>query len=125
MLFSGLMLLGFSTSVVLDIVTRTIGKPWLWLQEVTMTFFVYGIFIGSATATRRNDHLYLLMASKFVGVRFSSAIRAALPLYCVFLITIAFAIYFPKVVLWLPKQVIPQSVGCFKNPSGPGWICPK
>lgn len=59
MIFSGLMLLGFSTSVILDIVTRTIGRPWLWLQEVTMTFFVYGIFIGAATATRRNDHLYL------------------------------------------------------------------
>ena len=24
-----------------------------------MTFFVYGIFIGAAAATRRNDHLYL------------------------------------------------------------------
>jgi len=28
------------------------------------------------------------------------------------------------VVLWLPKQVIPESVGCFKNPSGAGYICP-
>src|SRR6476646_3784617 len=69
--------------------------------------------------------LVLLMASKFVGVRFSQALRAALPIYVVFLGTIAFAIYFPKVVLWLPKQVIPESVGCFKNPSGPGYICPK
>ena len=69
--------------------------------------------------------LVLLMASKFVGVRFSTAIRAALPLYVVFLVTIAFAIYFPKVILWLPKHVIPQSVGCFKNPSGSGYICPQ
>ncbi len=68
--------------------------------------------------------LVLLMASKFVGVRFSLALRAALPIYVVFLATIAFAIYFPKVVLWLPKQVIPESVGCFKNPSGSGHICP-
>jgi C4-dicarboxylate transporter, DctM subunit len=68
--------------------------------------------------------LVLLMASKFVGVRFSTAIKAALPLYVVFLITIGFTIYFPKVVLWLPKQVIPESVGCFKNPSGSGYICP-
>jgi C4-dicarboxylate transporter DctM subunit len=68
--------------------------------------------------------LVLLMASKFVGVRFSQALRAALPIYVVFLGTIAFAIYFPKVVLWLPKQVIPESVGCFKNPSGSGYICP-
>src|ERR1700686_326084 len=68
--------------------------------------------------------LVLLMASKFIGVRFSQALRAALPIYAVFLGTIAFAIYFPKVVLWLPKQVIPESVGCFKNPSAPGYICP-
>src|SRR5205809_4991484 len=69
--------------------------------------------------------LVLLMASKFVGVRFSHAIRAALPIYVVFLITIGFIIYFPKAVLWLPKQVIPESVGCFKNPSGTGYICPQ
>jgi C4-dicarboxylate transporter, DctM subunit len=68
--------------------------------------------------------LVLLMASKFVGVRFSQALRAALPIYVVFLFTICFAIYFPQVVLWLPKQVIPASVGCFQNPSGPGFICP-
>ena len=61
--------------------------------------------------------LVLLMASKFVGVRFSQALRAALPIYVVFLVTIVFTIYFPKVVLWLPKQVIPESVGCFKNPA--------
>jgi hypothetical protein len=32
---------------------------------------------------------------------------------------------FPSTVLWLPKQVIPESVGCFKSPSGTGSICPK
>jgi C4-dicarboxylate transporter DctM subunit len=69
--------------------------------------------------------LVLLMASKFVGVRFSQALRAALPIYVVFLVTISFCIYFPKVVLWLPKQVIPTSVGCFKAPDGRGYICPK
>ena len=68
--------------------------------------------------------LVLLMASKFVGVRFSQATRAALPIYVIFLFTITFTIFFPKVVLWLPKQVIPESVGCFKNPSAPGYICP-
>ena len=69
--------------------------------------------------------LVLLMASKFVGVRFSQALRAALPIYAVFLATIIFTIYFPSVVLWLPKQVIPESVGCFKSPTGGGYICPK
>src|ERR1700720_2140448 len=59
MILGGLLLFGFSTTVMFDIVTRTIGHPWLWLQEVTQTFFIYGIFVGAAVATRRNDHLYL------------------------------------------------------------------
>jgi len=64
MVICGLTLLGFSTSVLFDIVTRTIGRPWLWLQEVTSTFFIYGIFAGAAVATRRNDHLYLTAVSE-------------------------------------------------------------
>ena len=68
--------------------------------------------------------LVLLMASKFVGVRFSHALRASLPIYVVFLVTIGFTIYFPTVVLWLPKHVIPESVGCFKAPGATGYICP-
>jgi TRAP-type C4-dicarboxylate transport system permease small subunit len=59
MMLCGLLLFGFSTTVVFDIVTRTIGHPWLWLQVVTSTFFIYAIFTGAAVATRRNDHLYL------------------------------------------------------------------
>jgi TRAP-type C4-dicarboxylate transport system permease small subunit len=59
MVLCGFTLFAFSTSVVCDIVTREIGHPWLWLQEVTSTFFIYGIFFGAAAATRRNDHLYL------------------------------------------------------------------
>jgi TRAP-type C4-dicarboxylate transport system permease small subunit len=59
MMLCGILCFGFSLSVTADIVTRTIGHPWLWLQEVTSTLFVYAIFIGAAAATRRNDHLYL------------------------------------------------------------------
>ena len=69
--------------------------------------------------------LSLLIASKFVGVPFYRAMFRSLPLYIVFFITIAFTVLFPDVVLWLPKQLLPQSVGCFPNPSGAGWICPK
>ena len=64
MIACGLTLFGFCTTVCLDIVTRTIGHPWLWLQEVTSTLFVYGIFIGFAVATRRNDHLCLTAVSE-------------------------------------------------------------
>jgi len=59
MVLCGVALTGFTTTTFLDVVTRTIGHPWLWLQEVTTTFFVYGIFIGAAAATRRADHLCL------------------------------------------------------------------
>src|SRR6266851_264765 len=68
--------------------------------------------------------LALLMASKFVGVRFGKAMFASLPIYVIFFGTIAFCIFFPDIVLWLPKHVLPESVGCFKNPSGAGYICP-
>jgi TRAP-type C4-dicarboxylate transport system permease large subunit len=68
--------------------------------------------------------LALLMASKFVGVRFPTALKASLPIYIIFFGTIAFAIFFPSAILWLPKMVFPESVGCFKAPSGVGYICP-
>jgi TRAP-type C4-dicarboxylate transport system permease small subunit len=64
MIVCGVLCFGFSLSVTADIVTRTIGRPWLWLQEVTSTFFIYAIFIGAAAATRRNDHLYLTAISE-------------------------------------------------------------
>src|SRR5450756_1357632 len=64
MILCGVLLFGFSTTVMFDIVTRTIGHPWLWLQEVTQTLFIYAIFTGAAVATRRNDHLYLTAVSE-------------------------------------------------------------
>src|SRR5256884_1890840 len=68
--------------------------------------------------------LSLLVASKYVGVSFGKAVVRSLPLYIVFFLTIAFTVMFPKVVLWLPKQLLPESVGCFKSPAGTGYICP-
>lgn len=70
MVLCGVAITGFTVTVVCDIVTRTLGAPWLWLQEVTMTFFIYGVFIGTAAATRRNDHLYLaVLAESLSGSR--------------------------------------------------------
>jgi len=68
--------------------------------------------------------LCLLMASKFIGVRFGKAMFASFPIYIIFFAAIAFCIFLPAVVLWLPKHLMPESVGCFKNPSGAGYICP-
>jgi len=64
MVLCGVALAGFSATVFFDVVTRSLGRPVLWVQEVTTTFFVYGIFIGTAAAARRNDHLYLSAISE-------------------------------------------------------------
>jgi TRAP-type C4-dicarboxylate transport system permease small subunit len=78
MVLCGVALAAFSLSVVCDIVTREIGHPWLWLQEVTSTFFIYGIFIGAAVATRRNDHLYLAAIGDSLTGRPRLAIETAI-----------------------------------------------
>ena len=75
MIVGGILLFGFSLSVCADIVTRTIGSPWLWLQEVTSTLFIYAIFIGAATATRRNDHLYLTAFAEVLHGRKRTAVE--------------------------------------------------
>jgi len=70
MILCGVAITGFCVLVMCDVITRTIGHPWLWLQEATMTFFIYGIFVGVGAATRRNDHLYLaVLAEAMTGHR--------------------------------------------------------
>ena len=71
----GILLFAFCSTVIFDIVTRTIGHPWLWLQEVTSTFFIYAIFFGAAAATRRNDHLYLTAIAEGLHGNFRTAIE--------------------------------------------------
>src|SRR5262249_44666589 len=68
--------------------------------------------------------LALLMASKFFGGRVSQALRASFSIFVVFFWTIAACLFLPAVVLWSPRHLFPESVGCFKNPSGAGYICP-
>ena len=80
MLLCGFTLFAFSLSVVCDIVTREIGRPWLWLQEVTSTFFIYGIFIGAAVATRRNDHLFLAAVGESMTGRPRQIVETAIRL---------------------------------------------
>jgi TRAP-type C4-dicarboxylate transport system permease small subunit len=70
MILCGVAISAFCVLVLCDIVTRLIGRPWLWVQEATMIFFIYGIFIGVAAAVRRNDHLYLaVLAESMSGSR--------------------------------------------------------
>lgn len=77
MTLCGVSIVGFTSSVFLDVVTRTIGRPWLWLQEVTSTFFIYGAFIGAAVATRRHDHLNLSAISDALVGRARTALETA------------------------------------------------
>jgi TRAP-type C4-dicarboxylate transport system permease small subunit len=69
MVFCGLTLGGFVTTVFCDVVTRTIGHPWLWLQEVTSVLFIYCVFAGTAVAVRRNDHLLLTAITEALSGR--------------------------------------------------------
>jgi TRAP-type transport system small permease protein len=64
MALCGVCIGGFTLSVFCDVVTREIGAPWLWLQQVTTGFFAWGVFIGAAAATRRLDHLNLVEITK-------------------------------------------------------------
>ncbi len=64
MILCGASIIGFTLSVFFDVVTRELGMPWLWLQQVTTGFFAWGVFIGMAAAARRNDHLYLVEITK-------------------------------------------------------------
>jgi TRAP-type C4-dicarboxylate transport system permease small subunit len=54
----------FTLTVLCDVVTRTLGVPWLWLQQVTTAFFAWGVFVGMAVATRRLDNFYLTEITK-------------------------------------------------------------
>ena len=76
MVLCGVAISGFTVAVMCDIITRLAGRPWLWLQEVTMTFFIYGVFIGTAAATRRNDHLYLAALAESMSGRKRLAFEA-------------------------------------------------
>src|SRR5881398_495533 len=64
MILCGVCIFMFTLTVFCDVVTRTLGVPWLWLQQVTTAFFAWGVFVGMAAATRRNDHFYLTEITK-------------------------------------------------------------
>jgi TRAP-type C4-dicarboxylate transport system permease small subunit len=77
MVLCGVCIAMFTLSVFLDVVTRTLGSPWLWLQQVTTAFFAWGVFVGMAVATRRNDHFYLTEITKRMSGGPRSAIEIA------------------------------------------------
>lgn len=76
LILCGLLLTGFVTTVFLDITTRTLGHPWLWLQEVTSVQFIYCVFLGAAAAVRRNDHLLLTAVTEAMTGRLRFAFES-------------------------------------------------
>lgn len=90
-------------------------KP-LHMGVVIITTLVFGLITPPYG-------LSLLVSSKFVGVPFSRAMYASLPIYVVFFFAIGVTVLFPDLVLYLPKLLLPESIGCFKGPAG-GYICP-
>src|ERR1700757_1780470 len=109
MILCGALCFGFSLSVTADIVTRTIGHPWLWLQEVTSTLFIYAIFIGAAVATRRNDHLYLTAIAEAThgGSRLLIGVVTRLVVLAV-----------PACLIWYGYLNYLRGFGSFRLPSG-------
>ena len=77
MVLCGVCIFMFTLAVFFDVVTRTMGRPWLWLQQVTTAFFAWGVFVGMAAATRRNDHFYLTEITKRMTGRSRSSIEIA------------------------------------------------
>jgi len=75
MIACGVCIAMFTLTVLCDVVTRTAGRPWLWLQQVTTAFFAWGVFVGMAVATRRLDHFYLSEITKRMRGRSRLAIE--------------------------------------------------
>jgi TRAP-type transport system small permease protein len=75
MILCGICIFVFTLAVLCDVVTRTIGAPWVWLQQLTTAFFAWGVFLGMAAATRRNDHFYLTEITKQMTGSSRSAIE--------------------------------------------------
>src|ERR1700741_80806 len=109
MVLCGVLCFGFSLSVTADIVTRTIGHPWLWLQEATSTLFIYAIFTGAAVATRRNDHLYLTAISE--SMHGTSRVIVEITLRIVVLAV-------ASCLIWYGYQNFLRGFGSFRLPSG-------
>ena len=109
MMLCGALCFGFSLSVTADIVTRTIGHPWLWLQEVTSTLFIYAIFIGAAVATRRNDHLYLTAIAEALHGTARMIVEIAIRIV---VLGVAFCL------VWYGYQNYLRGFGSFRLPSG-------
>lgn len=66
----GLMPALFTLAVFTDVVTRMLGVPVSWLQELILATFVWGLFVGGTVAVRRRLHFRLTtMVDSMRGTR--------------------------------------------------------
>ena len=108
MILCGVCIFMFTLGALCDVVTRSIGAPWLWLQQVTTAFFAWGVFIGMAAATRRNDHFYLTEITK----RMTGAPRSAIEITNRVIVLIVAVL-----IVWCGTQNALLDLGSFRMPS--------
>ena len=108
MVLCGVCIAMFTLSALLDVVTRTLGVPWLWLQQVTTAFFAWGVFVGMAAATRRNDHFYLTEITK----RMTGAPRSAIEIVNRLIVLVV-----AVALVWFGWKNALLDLGSFRMPS--------
>ena len=108
MILCGVSIFMFTLTVLCDVVTRSIGAPWLWLQQVTTAFFAWGVFLGMAAATRRNDHFYLTEITK----RMTGAPRSAIEITNRVIVLIVAVL-----IVWCGTQNALLDLGSYRMPS--------
>ena len=108
MVLCGVCIAMFTLAVFLDVLTRTFGAPWLWLQQVTTAFFAWGVFVGMAAATRRNDHFYLTEITK----RMTGAPRSAIEIVNRLVVLVV-----ALLLVWFGTQNALLDLGSYRMPS--------
>ena len=108
MVLCGVCIFMFTLAVFCDVVTRVFGVPWVRLQQVTTAFFAWGVFVGMAAATRRNDHFYLTEITKRMTGMPRSVIETANRLV---VLAVAFAL------VWFGWKNAMLDLGSFRMPS--------
>ena len=108
MILCGVCIFMFTVTVFCDVITRSLGVPWLWLQQVTTAFFAWGAFVGMAAATRRNDHFYLTEITK----RMTGAPRTAIEITNRVIVLVV-----AVVIVWCGTQNALLDLGSYRMPS--------
>src|SRR5437764_9002962 len=108
MILCGVCIGMFTLSVLCDVLTRSIGAPWLWLQQVTTAFFAWGVFVGMAAATRRNDHFYLTEITK----RMTGAPRSTIEIANRLVVLVVAAL-----LVWFGAKNALLDLGSYRMPS--------